>query len=93
MTLTFKHILAKVNLHSKTQGHRPNGLAVRVHMDRQTDRQTNKQTNKHTHGTDNITFSANMGGNINYIVTDPSPGQVVCLIKGTSIHRYCIPYW
>ncbi len=60
MILTFDPSLAKVkvNPHAKNQSHRSNGLAKRVHVDRQTD----KQTDTHTHRTDNITSSANAGG-------------------------------
>ncbi len=95
LTLTFKHILAKVkvNLCSKNpKGRRLNGLAVRVHMDRQTNKLTN---NKHTHTGPIISHLPLTWEVINYIVADPQSraGGMLNLIKGTSMHRDCIPYW
>ena len=51
---TVRYILITLPLN---QGRRSNGLAMRAQTDRRTDRHTD------THGTDNITSSANAGGN------------------------------
>ncbi len=63
----------KVNVYATFQDHRSNGSAGRVHTDRRTDRQTD--------GTQNITSSANAGGNERMLPNILSPATQLIIIS------------